>query len=141
MNAVTAGFCRYGTYSMRHRLHRSVLYGGIDTVDSGVLIFVHRNDQTFLPVDDLGVNLSDFSGLDAQDDIVGLDGRDIFAIGISPPRPERSASPRAVALSFPPALPAPAFLCAFRWLPQASDQLTVRLPEVPRQIHFHRCSQ
>ena len=63
MNAVTAGFCRYGTYSMRHRLHRSVLYGGIDTVDSGVLIFVHRNDQTFLPVDDLGVNLSDFSGL------------------------------------------------------------------------------
>ena len=83
MNAVTAGFCRYGTYSIRHRLHRSVLYGGIDTVDSGVLIFVHRNDQTFLPVDDLGVNLSDFFRLDAQDDIVGLDGRDIFAIGIS----------------------------------------------------------
>ena len=38
---------------------------------------------TFLPVDDLGVNLSDFFRLDAQDDIVGLDGRDIFAIGIS----------------------------------------------------------
>ena len=83
MNAVTAGFCRYGTYSIRHRLHRSVLYGGIDTVDSGVLIFIHRNDQTFLSVDDLGVNLSDFFRLDAQDDIVGLDGRDIFAIGIS----------------------------------------------------------
>lgn len=83
MNAVTAGFCRYGTYSIRHRLHRSVLYGSVDTVDSGVLIFIHRNDQTFLPVDDLGVNLSDFFRLDAQDDIVGLDGRDIFAIGIS----------------------------------------------------------
>ena len=80
MNAVTAGFCRYGTCSIRHRLHRSVLYSSVDTVDSGVLIFVHRNDQTFLPVDDLGVDLSDLFRLDAQDDIVGLDGRDILTV-------------------------------------------------------------
>ena len=82
MNAVTAGFCRYGTYSIRHRLHRSVLYGGIDTVDSGVLILIHRNDQTFLTVDDLGVNLSDLFRLDAENDIISFDRRDILAVGI-----------------------------------------------------------
>ena len=37
----------------------------------------------FCPSMTWGVNLSDFFRLDAQDDIVGLDGRDIFAIGIS----------------------------------------------------------
>ena len=60
----------------------SVLYGSIDTVDSGVLILIHRNDQTFLTVDDLGVNLSDLLRLDAENDIISFDRRDILAVGI-----------------------------------------------------------
>ena len=89
MHAVTAGSGRYGTYSkrdgtysIRHRSHRSVLYGSVDAVDGGVLILIHRNDQTFLTVDDLGVNLSDLFRFDAENDIIGFDRRDVLAVGI-----------------------------------------------------------
>ena len=48
----------------------AVLNGCVDTIDGSMLIFVHRNDDTFLAVDHLGFDLGYFFGFYAQDDII-----------------------------------------------------------------------
>ena len=44
-----------------------------------MFILVHRDDETFLAVDDLRVNLTDLLRLDAQDHIVSFRGGNLFA--------------------------------------------------------------
>ena len=52
------------------RLRQTMLDRSINAVNCGVLVFRHRNDQAFLPVDDLRADLGRFFRFDAEHNIV-----------------------------------------------------------------------
>ena len=48
------------------------LHGSVYTVDGSILVFLHRDDETFFPVDNLGFDLCSLLRLYTEDNIVGF---------------------------------------------------------------------